>query len=102
MAALKIFFSRTKKALRLSLGIQHLGLKVYQFYSNNDPRQTFDLLKARSDLHSHHLYGKNVEKSFSQNVLKTTVILFLPLIQEGQLSVSGKRMCILLVNRLED
>ena len=32
----------------------------------------------------------------------STVILSLPLIQEGQLSVSGKRMCTLLVNRLED
>ena len=30
-----------------------------------------------------------------------TVILSLPLIQEGQLSVSGKRMCTIL-NRLED
>ena len=32
----------------------------------------------------------------------STVILFLPLIQEGQLSVSGKRMCTILFNRLED
>ena len=30
------------------------------------------------------------------------VILSLPLIQEGQLSISGKRMCTTLVNRLED
>ena len=30
------------------------------------------------------------------------VIPSLPLIQEGQLSVSGKRMCTILVNRLED
>ena len=30
------------------------------------------------------------------------VILSFPLIQEGQLSVSGKRMCTILVNRLED
>ena len=30
------------------------------------------------------------------------VILSLPLIQEGQLSVSGERMCTTLVNRLED
>ena len=30
------------------------------------------------------------------------VILSLPLIQEGQLSVSGERMCIILVTRLED
>ena len=32
----------------------------------------------------------------------STVILSLPLIQEGQLSVSGKRMCTILVKRLED
>ena len=30
------------------------------------------------------------------------VILSLPLIQEGQLSVFGERMCTILVNRLED
>ena len=30
------------------------------------------------------------------------VILSLPLIQEGQLSVSGERTCPILVNRLED
>ena len=32
----------------------------------------------------------------------STVILSLPLIQEGQLSVSVERMCTILVNRLED
>ena len=32
----------------------------------------------------------------------STVILSLPLIQEGQLAVSGERMCTVLVNRLED
>ena len=32
----------------------------------------------------------------------STVILSLPLIQEGQLSVSAERMCTILVNRLED
>ena len=32
----------------------------------------------------------------------STVILTLPLIQEGQLSVSGERMCTILVNHLED
>ena len=32
----------------------------------------------------------------------STVILSLPLIQEMQLSVSGERMCTILVNRLED
>ena len=32
----------------------------------------------------------------------STVILSFPLIQEGQLSVSGERMCTILVYRLED
>ena len=32
----------------------------------------------------------------------STVILSIPLIQEGQLSVSSERMCTILVNRLED
>ena len=32
----------------------------------------------------------------------STVILSLPLVQEGQLSVYGERMCTILVNRLED
>ena len=32
----------------------------------------------------------------------STVILSFPLIQEGQLSVSGERMCTILVNCLED
>ena len=32
----------------------------------------------------------------------STVTLSLPLIQEEQLSVSGERMCTVLVNRLED
>ena len=43
-----------------------------------------------------HSFVKFDHKIFS------TVILSLPLIQEGQLSVSGERMCIVLVNRLED
>ena len=32
----------------------------------------------------------------------STVILSISLIQEGHLSVSGERMCTILVNRLED
>ena len=32
----------------------------------------------------------------------STVILSLPLIQEGQFLVSGERMCTILVNRFED
>ena len=36
------------------------------------------------------------------NEIFSTVILSLPLIQEGQLSVSGERMCTILVNSLVD
>ena len=39
-----------------------------------------------------HSFVENDHEIFS------TVILFLPLIQEGQLSVSGERMCTILVN----
>ena len=38
----------------------------------------------------------------SDHEIFSTVILSLPLIQEGQLSVSGERMCTILVNCLED
>ena len=42
--------------------------------------------------------------SFSEvdHEIFSTVVLFLPPIQEGQLSVSGKRMCAMLINRIED
>ena len=42
------------------------------------------------------------QHSFVDHKIFSTVILSLPLIQEGQLSVSGDRMCTILVNRLED
>ena len=42
---LKAFFSRTKKASRLKLCKYHLGLKVYQIYSNEEPR--WDLTFSR-------------------------------------------------------
>ena len=35
-------------------------------------------------------------------IMKYCLRSFSPLIQEGQLSVSGERMCSILVNRLED
>ena len=42
---LKIFFSRTKKASRLTFDIFHPGCKVY-CCSNDDPRISFDLFTA--------------------------------------------------------
>ena len=46
----KLFFSRRKKALRLNLGIQHLGHKVYKVCSNDDTRMTLDLLTVWSNV----------------------------------------------------
>ena len=44
------------------------------------------------------------QQSFMQidHEIFSKVILIFPLLQEGQLSVSGERMCTILVNRLED
>ena len=48
--------------------------------------------------------GRGRQHSFVEidHEIFSTVILSLPLIQEGLLSVSGERMCTILVNRLED
>ena len=47
----------------------HLGLKVYLVCSNDDPRLTFDLLWQGQNYVRMHLYGENIEKSFSHTVL---------------------------------
>ena len=53
-------------------------------------------LQVRPPLGRQHSFMEIDHKIFS------TVSLSLPLIQEGQLSVSGERMCTILVNNLED
>ena len=64
-------------------------------------KQTLPYLKMYTDLlkttkrRQHSLVEINHE-------IFSTVILSLPLIQEGQLSVSGERMCTILVYHLED
>ena len=45
---------------------------------------------------------ENMEIEEIGHEIFSMVILSLPLIQEGQLSVSGERMCTILVYRLED
>ena len=47
---LKILISSTKKALRLNIGIQHRGLKVYQVCQNDKTRMTNDLFIVWSNL----------------------------------------------------
>ena len=49
-----------------------------------------------------HCRGRQHSSVEIDHEIFSTVILSLPLIQEGQLSVSGERMCTILVNRLED
>ena len=51
-----------------------------------------------------HRFNPNREHSFMEidHEIFSTVNLSLLLIQEGQLSVSGERMCTILVNHLED
>ena len=68
---IKIFFSRTKKASRLNLDINHQGLKVYQVYSNDDPRLIFTCLRQGQIGIPMPLYKENIENSVSQNVFKT-------------------------------
>ena len=53
-------------------------------------------LQVQTPLGRQHSFAEINHEIFS------IVILSLPLIQEGQLSVSGKRMRTILVNRLED
>ena len=48
-----------------------------------------------------HLGGQHSFVEIDREIF-STVSLSLPLIQKGQLSVSGERMCAILVNRLED
>ena len=63
-----------------------------------DTRPTGDSMKSRVRPRQsrQHSFVEIDHEIFS------TVILSLPLIQEGQLSVSGERICTILVNRLED
>ena len=49
-----------------------------------------------------HRRGRQHSFVETDHEIFSTVILSLPLIQEGQLSVSGERICIILLNRLED
>ena len=60
---------------------------------------TFSLNYLKQEVSHHYFPISFVE---IDHEIFSTVILSLPLIQEGQLSVSGERMCTILVNRLED
>ena len=87
-----------------------LVLHCYQYYRKNIPKgmlASVAQLDAPSDRRPVGR-GFNPRRGRQHSFVEidreifSTVILSLPLIQEGQLSVSCERMCTVLVNRLED
>ena len=61
-----------------------------------------DRLTDDQELRVQPLLGLQYSFLEIDDTLGSVVILSLLLIQEGQLSVSGKRMCTILVNHFED
>ena len=93
-------------ALGQEANSDNLG-KFYDFLHNNWGPASVAQLDAPSDWRPGGR-GFNPRRGRQHSFVEidheifSTVILSLPLIQEGQLSVSGERMCTILVNRLED
>ena len=87
------YFRRKSKFTSYSVFVATLPASVAQLDAPSDWRpggQGFNPRRGRQ-----HSFVEIDHEIFS------TVILSLPLFQEGQLSVSGERMCTILVNRLE-
>ena len=95
------------KAVKLKLGTHMENGLMYCVYKNQGMPTSVAQLDAPSDWRPG---GRGFSPRRSQqhsfveidHEIFSTVILSLPLIQEGQLSISGERMCTILVNRLED
>ena len=51
--------SRTEKALRLNLDVDHWKWEAYQICSNDDPRLSFDLFSVDQLCFPIHFYGEN-------------------------------------------
>ena len=77
----------------------HSNLNIFQSASvaQLDARLTGD-----QEVAGQPLSGRQYSFVEIDHEIFSMVILSLPLIQEGQLSVSGKRMCTILVSHLED
>ena len=89
-----LIFPRKHICCGYSLEVPHLPASVAQLDALSDWRpgsRGFNPRRGRQ-----HSFVEIDHEIFS------TVILSLPLIQEGQLSVSSERMCTILGNRLED
>ena len=74
----------------------HYDLHILYMFKGNFSLASVTLLDARStgdqEVAVRHSFG-NILSWRSDHEIFSTIILSLPLIQEGQLSVSGKRMC---------
>ena len=102
---------RIKKAAHQRSLIRVIFARTTYIANNADPYQAVPASVAQLDAPSDWRPGgrgfnprRGRQHSFVEidHEIFSTVILSLPLIQEGQLSVSGERMCTILVNRLED
>ena len=94
LASCLAVYSKNAHSLKVAITYNTQGASVAQLDAPSDWRsgaRGFNPHRGRQ-----HSFVKIDHEIFS------TVILSLPLIQEGQLSVSGERMCTILVNRLED
>ena len=80
-----VFRSVSQYLLAGLSGLVGCAVRLDQEVAGSNPTKVGNILSWRFD---HEIFS--------------TVIHSLLLIQEGQLSVSGKRMCTILVNRLED
>ena len=88
---LKVFASLYKEEYQRGLNPRPPGLQLDALSDRRPGGRGFNPRRGRQ-----HSFVEIDHEIFS------TVILSLLLIQEGQLSVSGERMCTILVNRLED
>ena len=98
-----------------------LYTKTYTYANSVDPDEIAHTEPSYLDLHSLPFHSRFLLITYLQQLICpnprrgrqhsfmeidheifSMVILSLPLIQEGQLSVSGERMCTILVHRLED
>ena len=91
----------------LESDIQIYQIKPRQFDSYRKPASVAQLAVVQSDWRPggrgfDPRRGRQLSFVEIDREIYSAVILSIPLIQEGQLSVSGKRMGTILVNRLED
>ena len=106
----KPFFNNLSPCVTLK--IRSRSPRSYQFFTMSLPYRCTSLVSvAQLDASSDWRPGgrgfnprRGRQHSFVEidHEIFSTVILSLPLIQKGQLSVSGERMCTIPVNHLED